>query len=204
MLKAKFKTKNALDKFQNEHSRNIQVLIDNKSDNLNTVDQVEEDKFYLLQELQREVVLPDYEIIDAKEIGFDLTKQRIQEIYKKAFKEDRDIHPDKDKGPLALLTEDYFSKDSASADNEFILLAKRKDTILGFITILKYRSSEDCKKFGYNFKEAHIDWLAVDPSIQKEGVGTALMIQAMKIAQMTGKKILSANFQDYNRRGPVL
>lgn len=134
-------------------------------------------------------------ICDARGLGYLDAKTAIEGIFVKSFEGDPDrssaYPPDSD------VQEGYFAAQNTSKKAELILLAKVKNEICGFIIIAKYTGPEEYKSMGLRPDIAVVKWLAVDPEAKKRGIGTALMIEAMRHAQDAGKKFLSVFF-----RGP--
>jgi len=127
-------------------------------------------------------------IIDAKDLGLGVTQTIVNRIFNISFS--NDSLKQLVRTPDSFIRESYFSKNPIEAPRAgHILLAELNNEICGFIITNNYRASFLPPEI------AEVSWLAVDPNVKRNGVGTALLIEAMRKAKEAGKTELTASYR---------
>jgi GNAT superfamily N-acetyltransferase len=144
----------------------------------------------------------DFEIIDAREIGYENTLDAVERIFKSSFAKEPELNTAQFPPHKYNVKRDYFGegvdrKAKSFESAEWILLAKVGEEIKGFLVVAKYLDPEYAKRIGISTRVAKALWLAVDPSIKNSGIGSVLMIESMKKAKAAGKTYLSLQFRPH-------
>lgn len=156
-------------------------------------------KVLLIEEKQQhDNIAKSVTIVDAKDAGikYEDVKTAIGTITSKELKEDE--------GDLAVTSyvdRNYFEGKPIAPGRgapETILLAKASDKVVGFLITLKHEQTEDSSILA---DACYVSYLAVDSTFKRYGIGTKLMLAAMRKTKELGKRYLTLEYIIDQERG---